>query len=384
MPSTILMSIWGDKSHFVAPLGLATSLRRAGARVVFVGQGPAWEFVARAGFAFIPLPPVGEINAGIRACLNRVNAIRHRADSGKRAPRAVRASMDQLVRLRLDEAADRRSAGMREIFDRVRPDLVLWDPTEAAAPTVAAERGVQHICLSFVVRPRVASGDWWCALTERWLDLMRRTQVEGAVHDQFGNELSFVPPAYAIGQVEPGIRTSHVVIPPDESMFTAEPPAVDARTALVVLSTAYSTGGRVVRQLLDQLAGAGYAPMIVGAASRGTRALRGLDVPILGAVRVSALAGRCGVVVCCAGINTVLTAIDVGASLLCVPTRVHAYWEVFPAANFGAVVVPADRVDSQDLADSLSGLQPCQIDRLSGARPADSVAEELVEAIRRG
>jgi hypothetical protein len=377
-----LISVWGGPSHYVAPLGLAASLRNHGAEIAFLGTASAYEYerVTSAGFEFFHLPRVDEIDGRIDTLLEDVNDIRYRADSGVTPPPAVHNGARQVIQLRLGDAVTARLPGVRTIFDQVRPDLVVWDPTEATAPTVAAERGIQHLCLSFVVRPRASSGDWWCVYMERWYELMTRTRVAGPVHNRFGDELSFVPPRYAQERAAPGLRTTHVVIEPNESMFVAEPPPVDARTALVILSTAHKEPESTIEQLVHHLTRAAYTPVIVTSASHGASVFRRLGVATVDSVQVSELAPRAGLIVCCAGINTILTALDHGARLVCVPTRIHSYWEAYPASAQGALVVPADELDRHDLSESIASLRACHIDRSDGASPAAAVAEALVDA----
>jgi hypothetical protein len=376
------LSTWGEISHLILLVDLGRRFAQNGWRVVVSGMRTVREHVEREGFEFVPILPVaGPDGWELAAHLQRANNISCRRGGPMEGDDAALRSGRWVADITLERAVAHRQQFFLDLFEENGVDLLLWDPTELAAPAAARLRDLPHVGVNFLARPPFPSGDWWCEFMARWTRTVCRYTVASGVREAVGDVLDVVPrwPGQDDGTPD-GLSVCAVGVRPDESMFEGAATPLGPSDGLILLSTAYRTGSTTITALIEGVRRAGLRPVVVAARSAGAPALEAADV-VLDQARVGQLIGSCAVLVTAAGTHSVLTALTSGARTVAVPVRIHSYWEIQSAAHAGLPVCPSDVLTPDKLASLVSGAS-----RTSAAQPTSgielqTVAEALIDAM---
>ncbi len=356
-PRTALVSTWGDLSHLVLSLDLADRLRQEGWSVHVVGLPRLRTAVEQQGFAFHTLAPMPSgLGWNLLAHLQRCNRIDRRAGGPGAGDPSVERSARILADLTLDVATQARQGPFVGLLEDLAVDLVLWDPTEVAAPAAAHQLDIPHLAVNFLASPPQTTGDWWCAFMARWEPMARSLRTESALLDAVGDSVELLP-AWG-GRKEPSLLKGRpLIVQPSEELFGKPAGSLGAGDGLIVLSTAYRTESHLIRMMVDGVRLAGLRPVVLAARSHGSPALTAADDVIERAPMASLAAGS-AVVVSAAGSHALVTAASGRTPTVAVPVRVHAWWEVAWARRVGIDVCPGDELDAAGLTRLIGRARP--------------------------
>lgn len=378
-----IVSTWGDVSHLLLAVDLGDHLVRMGWRVEMVGLDAVRAHVERSGFKFHRIAPLPSgMGWELLAHLQRCNRIEHRVGGRAEGAQESVRSGRRVAEITLVQAAEHRRDALIETFQRVGADLIIWDPTELAAPQAAKALGISHFGLNFLAQPAVGQGDWWCEFIDRWRMTVASTRLGDAVNAAIGDVVDFTPDWGVSGAPRwEGLRVAHVDVRPNESLF-ASPSSVALRPSdcLIVLSTAYRTEHRFIEAMIRGAQIAGMRAVVLAARSSGSPALDIADL-VIERAPVSTLASRCGVVVTGAGSHSVVGLASGATPAVAVPVRVHSYWEVASAGSSGIAVLPADELVAATLAELISGAQPPVVSRRTDHLAFAEIARRLTGAV---
>ena len=259
-------------------------------------------------------------------------------------------------------------------------DLLLWDPTELAAPAAAQRWGVPHVGVNFLARPPYSSGDWWCEFMARWTDLVHRCTVPSPVREAVGDVLDVVPRWFDRPPVSSDeVTYRSIVVRPDESLFEVGVQPLGPSDGLILLSTAYRTASATITDLISGVRRAGLRPVVVAARSAGAPALDTADL-VMDQALVGQLIGSCAALVTAAGTHSVLTALGRGVPTVAVPVRVHSYWELESAVDAGIALCPGDSLTPGVLSGLVSRAPGFATTAAPKGTELASIVEDLVDA----
>ncbi|HET9143127.1 nucleotide disphospho-sugar-binding domain-containing protein [Actinophytocola sp.] len=134
----ILMSTWGWRSHFYSLVPLAWGLRAAGHEVLVASHPSMTGVITGAGLAAVPLGADVDFASVFSGRIGKVGRFEANGDDGSLEPRI---SPDGGVVRMADALLDDLVAFGRSY----RPDLVVWEPFNLAAPIAAAALGVPGV-----------------------------------------------------------------------------------------------------------------------------------------------------------------------------------------------------------------------------------------------
>jgi UDP:flavonoid glycosyltransferase YjiC (YdhE family) len=350
----VLFSCVHGEGHFNPLLPLALAFADAGHAVAFATASSAEERVRRAGLAFLP---VGIDGAERDARFEPFRA-EHRA-----LPLAERRAF-LFPRIFGTIEAPARIAPLRAALDAWRPDLVLYDSADLAAPLAAAERSLPTVNHAFgrLVPPPILE-----AAAARAVALWREAGLEP---DRYGGlfrgiYLDVSPPSLRLDEVPDGARVEAlrpVAVTADGEPAPPWLAALPARpTVYVTLGTIWNSLA-VFRVLLDGLADLDCNVVVTIGRDGDPAALERVpaNARVERYVPQALLLPHCAAVVTHGGSGSMLAALAHGLPLLLVPQGADQLdnAESCAAAGAGLVLLP---------------------DELSAARVRDAAATVLVD-----
>lgn len=351
MSRRLLVSCFPGHGHLNPLLPLATAFRQAGWELLVSTAPDLAEVAERHGF---PAAATGLGQGDIEAAL-----MARRPDIACLPERERLAAV--LPAMFVDIAARSRISETIELVDRWRPDLVLHDVTEFAAPLAAIRAGVPH----------VAHGVGLIGPTPPLLAALRpavdRLAAEHGVDDGLDRwrattYLDLCPPSLRSPAAPSFARVLPVRPQPARAARRDCLPA--ALGAMPFPRTVHLTLGTVVNRtsgLLETLlAGVTEQPVnvvLTVGPDRDPAALGPLPPSVLAARYLphSLLLDQCAAVVCHAGAGTLLAALAHGLPTVLVPVGAEQALNAQLAAAAGvAVVVPADAATPAAVAAALA------------------------------
>lgn len=370
MSPRLLVSCFPGHGHLNPLLPLATACRRAG-----------WEVLVSTGPDLVPVAErhgLAAIATGLSSSDTETALLTARPDIG-RLPHANRMQA-VLPALFVDVAARSRIRELTALLDRWRPDVVLHDVTEFAAPIAAIRAGIPHVAhgvslvgpspsLIAALRPAVdrlaaehgihAGLDRLCAAP--YLDICPPL-LRGAE----GNVFDPVVP----------VRSQAAAAAPGEHL----PAELDAlpcpRTVHVTLGTVVNNAPGLLETVVAGVVGQPVNVVVTVGPDRDPAALGPLPRSVLAARYLphSLLLPRCSAVVCHAGAGTLLATLARGLPAVLVPVAAEQARNAELAAAAGtAVVVPAESATAELVDAAMSQV----LDDPRFGRAAAAVAAEI-------
>jgi UDP:flavonoid glycosyltransferase YjiC (YdhE family) len=381
----ILCSCLPGYGHFNPLVPLARALERAGHQVAFA---TAAEFCPRVAAAGFDAHPAG---LGMRTQID---------EAGRRYPdffamAAGKARFEAFVpRMLAGIAAPARAADMLPLIERWRPDVLLHDEAELAAPLVGAVTGIPWASQSVVLRRPVA-------MARLAANVIAPTAARYQVDlGDLGGLYRFVhfdacPPALQPPDTAP-IPVAHPVRNTDDldtvrgeqlPGWVTELPA--APTVYVTLGTLFNNTS-VLSALLDGLGGKGYNVIAtVGAENVTSLGPQPPNVHLAGYVPLSLLLPHLDVVATQGG-TSILPALAAGLPLLVVPQGADQFHnaEACVSAGVGLQLLPGD-VRAEAVANAIGRLfaEPTfssaaeAVSRQIAAMPGPDAAVNLLERL---
>lgn len=317
----VLVSSTTGLGHRLPITPLAAELAERGHEVHWVGGPPDVGDLIPSGIQVTP--------AGMPERERHVQLLRLRPDLSSLPPRARRSATFSTVFARL--SAPSMLGDLRRLVDAWRPDIIVHEAAELAAPLVATANEIPSVCHGFgeVIPEQAvrAAGD---ALAPMWADV-------GLAPDPYagsyrGLYIDIYPPSLLHEDMD------HV--PQIQHSRPAEGPRAGGRTVYVTFGTLFNRDLSPVRTA------------VLGAAEVADHVLvtlgRGADADALGSlpdhVQVEAFVPqadvlpRCAAVVCHGGSGTVLAALAHGLPLVCMPQGADQFSNAANVERTGAGV----------------------------------------------
>lgn len=301
--------------------------------------------------------------AGISEPARHGELLRLRPDLGSLPPRARRSTAFSTAFARLSVPS--MLGPLRDVVDEWRPDLILHEAAELAAPLIAAVNGIPSVCHGF---GQVVPADATNAAGDVLAPLWREAGLAPDRHagSYRGLYVDIYPPSLV------GEKMDHV--PRVQRSRPAEAPRADGRIVYVTFGTAYN------RDNLSLL-----RDTVLGAAAAADQVLvtvgRDVKPGELGAVpdhvRVESFVPQaevlpqCAAVVCHGGSGTVLAALAHGVPVVCIPQGADQFANAINVERVGAGL-QLTNPSPTDLSDAVTAL------RSEGVRAAaEAVADEI-------
>lgn len=352
----VLVSSTTGLGHRLPMTPLAAELAARGHEVHWIGGPPGVEAAGPQGVQVTP--------AGMPEQERHVELLRLRQDLGSLPPRDRRSAAFSTAFAQLSVPA--MLGPLRDLVDAWRPDVIVHEAAELAAPLIAAASEIPSVCHGFgQVVPEDATRAAGEVLAPVWNE-------EGLAPDRHagsyrGLYIDVYPPSLL------GENMDHVQRV--QRCRPAEARRADGRIVYITFGTAYN------RDDLDLV-----RAVVLGAAAAADQVLvtvgRGVEPGALGAVpehvRVEAFVPQaevlpqCAAVVCHGGSGTVLAALAHGLPVVCVPQGADQFSNATNVQRAGAglqLVNPSQT----DVTDAVAALRSVEL-RAAAASIADEIA----------
>lgn len=364
----VLVSSTTGLGHRLPMTPLAAELAARGHEVHWVG-GPA------DGGASTPTG-VRFTAAGMPEHERHVELLRLRPDLGSLSPRARRRAAFSTAFAQLSVPAQ--LGPLRWLVDGWRPDVIVHDAAELAAPFLAAANDIPSVCHGFgQVVPEDATRAAGEVLASMWSEGGLAPDPHAGSYR--GLYVDIYPPSLL------GETMDHV--PRVQLSRPTDAPRAEGRTVYITFGTAYNRDDLgLVRTVVRGAAAAADDVLVTLGRDVEPSALGAVPdhVRVEGFVPQAEVLTRCAAVVCHGGSGTVLAALAHGLPVVCIPQGADQFSNATNVQRAGAGLQLIDP-SGADVADAVAHVRSAEV-RAAATAVADEIArmpavEQVADAV---